>query len=368
MKISEGVLHGKIPKRLIDLSFTFSKRKDTREKLLKTYLYIYFKTEQERKRNSKRKKTKPLHQLYNTIGSANFKKVISMRYYKHIKFLKENEFITVKGRELDNYESGTDLLGDTRKVESYKVGEYSKSFRLLEYPIKQDIDYSFKLTFKTSIVSQKNENFLLSIDITNPKITRDNYGFRLYHTLSTTYKEVLPTKGEFVYYDFKTSIPCHTRKVIIDFLEKQGLCNEDPFLELFEKGDFYLNWNKALDLKFEDTNRDKVKKQFSSVIFGEATDYSPMTKRLIKEKYPLFNNLLKKDFGRKIVKQETKLVLDEVVSKLNLDRILTIHDGFIIHKVDEFSMDQELASMNFQEQGFELVKSEIGRNKDGGSG
>lgn len=357
MKISGGVLYGKIPKRLIDLSITFSKRKDAREKLLKTYLYIYFKAEQERKRNSKRKKPKPLHQLYNSIWSANFKTIISMRYYKHIKFLKENKFITIKGRALDNYESGTGLLGETRKVESYKVGEYPKSYRLLEYPTKQDIDYSFKLTFKTSLVSQKNENFLLSIGITNPKITRDNYGFRLYHAISTTYKEVLPTKGDFVYYDFKTSIPCHTRKVIIDFLEKQGLSNEDPFLELFDE-DFYLNWNKALNLNFED--RDKVKKQFSSVIFGESTDYSPKTKRLIKEKFSLFNNLLNKDFGRKIVRQETKLVLNEVVAKLNLERILTIHDGFIVHKVDELRMDQELATMNFQEQGFSLVKSEIG--------
>ncbi len=105
-----------------------------------------------------------------------------------------------------------------------------------------------------------------------------------------------------MYYDFKTSIPCHTRKVIIDFLEKQGLSNEDPFLELFE-GDFYLNWNIVLDLKFEGIDRDKVKKQFSSVIFGESTDYSPKTKRLIKEKFPLFNNLLKRGFGSKSVRQ-----------------------------------------------------------------
>lgn len=365
MKISDGVLHGRIPKRLIDLSFTFSKRKDTREKLLKTYSIIYFKTEQERKRNKKRNNPKKNHQLYVSIATAYFKTTISNRYYNYIKFLKDNEFIIIKGRALDNYESGTDLFGDTRKVESYKVGEYSKSYRILEYPVKEDLEYSFKLNFKPSIISQKNEYFLLSIGIKNPKITRDAYGFRLYHNLSTTYKEVLPTKGHFIYYDFKTSIPHHIKRMIIDVLKSQDISDGDPFLELFH-GDFYQNWNESLNLQFED--RDKIKKQFSSVIFGEKTDYSPKTKRLIKTNFPLFNNLLNKDLGKKVIRQETKLVLDEVVGSLKTKRILTIHDGFIVHKEDEVSTDKQLSLMNFHEQGFTLVKSEIGSRKNCSSG
>lgn len=363
MKINNGVLNCKIPKRLIDLSYTFSNRKDTREALFKTYSIIYFKTEQERKRNSKRNNPKKEHQLFVSIATNYFKTSISKRYYNYIKFLKKHRFISIKGRELDNYESGTGLLDDTRKVESYKVGEYSKSYRILEYPIKDDKEYSFKLTFKTSIIYNKNHNFLISIGIKDPKITRDNFGFRVYHDLSTTFKEVLPEKGTYIYYDFKTSIPNHIRSLVIDILEAQGISDEDPFLDLFD-GDFYHNWNTSIDIHSD--SRDKVKKQFSAIIFGNEKDYSPKTKRLIRNKFPLFSGLLNKDFGKKIIRKETKLVLDEVVSKLSTHRVLTIHDGFIIHKTDEVNTDENLAQMDFQDKGFSLVKTQIGKEESRG--
>jgi len=355
MKIIDGVLTGRIPQRLVDLSFKISKRKDFRNNLLKTYSIILFKQKKEVERNKKRNRPQPEEQLFVSISSSYFTKVISKRYYSYLKILKENHFVRVKGRELDNFESKTGLFNETQYVESYKVGEYSKSYKITEKPIKSDPIFKFELDFELNPIYLKNLNFLLSVEVEEPKITTDNYGFRIYHNLSTNYKEYFPTKGKFLYYDFKSSIPFHLRRYMEVSMNSEGI-SQDPFLELF-KGDFYENWNVELNLNLSD--RKKIKKNFSSLIYGNKVNFSPVTLKLIKYKFPFFFNLLNKNLGKKITRMETEFVLNDVVSKLDLERVLTIHDGFIIHFEDQTLIEKQISKMDFQSLGFTLKSSFI---------
>lgn len=327
-QIKDHVLYSKIPSSLVEISQSFGTYKKSRTKLLKVYATMLFKVERERKRRSKKGHT---GLVYVPLSSKYFERVFGKRYYKCIQFLKANGFITAKGYAVPS----TSLFGDHKVVESYKVGEISKQYTVLIEPNLSDDTFEFPLIFETSSIVEKNENFLTSIGV-EPKITTDNYGYRLYHPLTTTYKTDLSKKGDFVYYDFKSSVPHHIKALMIKWEFE-----DSHFLKLFD-GDFYENWGSSLGF----SSRSQGKDSFLKILYGQGKSYCPLIINNVIQKYPKFWSLVKRDLGKKVVREETRFVFDEVIKNMPTDKVLTIHDGFFICKeqmaeVDEFLLNSK---------------------------
>lgn len=327
----------RIPKRLIKISKSFSKRKGEQEKLFRLYAIILNKNKDELKKNKRRNNPKPDHQIYVHLSAEYFKKVLCRRYYKYINFLKENSFVFVKGYVLDDFISGVGIFESSKRVESYCVGECGKGYRILEFPEKDDPKIEIEFEYKLSIPAIKNINFLKSIGVEKPIVKSDNYGFRLYHNLSSNYRKIL-NDDEFIYYDIKSSIP-HQVRLLVEKRTKSIGQKSDPFLDLFNGGDFYMNYNEVNKLGLSDRN--EVKKHFSSIIYGGEHQYIINQRKSIRSKFPLFYSILKNDITKKITRSETKLIMD-LISRINVDEILTLHDGFIIRKKYKHFVETEL--------------------------
>lgn len=355
MRIKDDHLNGRVPESLIELSKDFSSRKDSREKLLKLYSVILYKQEVEQRRNKHREHPKDEKLLFIHLASSYFYKVIGRRYYKYLNFLKSHGYVSVKGRILDDFESKNGLFDDPRFIESYKVGSYSKGYRVNVLPNNNDPKISIRLIFDLSEAAKKNICFMKSIGIEKPTVSRDNYGFRLYHSLSTSYKDYLKNKGQFIYYDCKSSIPHHFRLLVNRRMKNSGL-DHDPFLDLFN-GDFYRNWDQALGLKL--SNRDHMKEHFASIVYGKQNELVPIRRR-IKEVFPVFYKTLAQDIGRYVTRLETKFVIDQCVSNISVEEVLTIHDGFIVHLSEEELVDVELESILPKDLGLKFEKDHLG--------
>lgn len=337
MKYDGDQLIGKVPKRLIELSNDFSKRKDGRKSLILLYSVILHQFGVQKKRDKKRKSNK---RTFVPIGVNYFKKVVCHEYKKKLNFLIDNKFVRRKKKMVDDHKSGIGLFDDSIWIDDYIIGYKPCSYTILELPKNDDPEVNFEFDFKRNIYTQKVINFLKFIGEDEIRISRDHYGYRLYHNLSNNYKKQLKGKGEFIYYDIKTSIPHQVK------LKVQEIDLNDPFIELFN-GDFYDNWNTTLNLEFSD--RKKIKEHFSKVLYGNKNHYSTEVKNQLNKDFPLFNSLLKKDLGRRMVMNETDLVLNKIVGQCPVDKILTIHDGFIVFKGDQDSIDVFLNEQKISE-------------------
>jgi hypothetical protein len=348
-KIENEILTGYIPLSIIKLSEKWLEKradgtkgnKGGQETLLKMFSIVKYKIEKETIRRRRNLSKYCFNKTFVHLSSSYFDSIFSSKFKKYIDFWKEHDVIIVKGRILDEYESKTSIFDDSVKVESYKVGEYSKAYRLKKFIGENYETKKFELKFKNNSVQNKNINFLISIGIHEPKLTKDNFGFRLYHNLSTSYKDVLPKKGSFIYYDIESSIPSQLKSYIETLLKKQEL-SSDPFLELYE-GDFYENLRIGLNL--EGNIRSDLKKKFATLLYGTKKDISPNLLSLIRSKYPFFYNLLNKSIGKRLTRLETKFIFG-IVKKLPVEEVLTIHDGFIVWSEYEKEIDYYIESLN----------------------
>jgi len=351
---NENNLVGLIPSRLLSLSNELFKNRSSKNTFLKTYTLILNKVETETRRRKNRGGKKMRY--YVSLSSGYFRKSILTGYKRYLDLLIDNGFVEVYKRELDFYERKEKgiyigLFDDPVYVESYKVDSFSKGYTIIEHPDSNDLEMKFKLNLKDSPYRQKNRNFLESIGVENIKLTSDQYGFRLYHNLSNSYKKELPKLNKsFINYDLKCSIPFQIKH----YLEGKGYF-KDPFLSLF-KGDFYENWGREIEVEVKD--RKKIKTKFNTYLNGNKHDYSPSIDEVIKSKFPLFHSLKYKGLGREMVKSETDLILNKVVGSLPIDEVLTIHDGFIVNKKDEHIVDEYINQLKVL-NGFHLEKVSI---------
>ncbi len=365
-----GNLIGRVPKRLVELVDT-SYSRTSAKRVYKLYLVILHNWERETKRRVKKNLYKnQLH--YVPISKSYFRKIATSKYYIDLAFLKSQGFIEVETHEVDPFvhfqkrlyyasneeeiakikiKNPNQLFDNTIKIETYKVGKSPKKYAVLELPTKRDITIEIGTNITHQEFRLKNERFLKSMGISNPKIFQDNFGYRLYHNYSRDYKLELPIRGEFIYYDVKSSIPHQIRKI---FLE-EGL-DHAPFLNLFD-GDFYENFRIAMG--FNDLTRSQVKKKFATILYAKPKRRSKREMNIIKTKFPCFYNKLSRNFGRDISIQETKFMLINIVNHLPVMEALTIHDGFIIYPKDETAVDTYLIEISKNTEGFTFEKSII---------
>ncbi|MCW5520193.1 hypothetical protein J1N09_10115 [Aureitalea sp. L0-47] len=350
----ENNLVGLIPKRLLELSEREFKNRSSRNTLLKTYCLILSKVETEIKRGRNRGDEKKKY--YVSLSSKYFRKSILTGYKRYLDFLISHGFVEVRKRELDFHERRKrgiyiDIHDDPIFVESYQVGTRSKEYTIKEFPVLSDQELRFPLRIKESPCRIKNRRFLESVGIEDVKMSSDQYGYRLYHNLTNSYKKVLPQLDQdFIGYDIKTSIPYQIK----EYIKKKGY-NDDPFLELFD-GDFYENWGSVLGMDISD--RKKVKRSFNTYLNGKSNDYPPDLDEIVKHKFPLFHSLKSKGLGKKMVRVETDLMLNKVIGNIPAEKVLTIHDGFIVFRNDIVIVDKYLNDLNELKE-FTIVKKRM---------
>lgn len=349
-----GELVGKIPSRLVELAKIKLKNKSSRNSLFKIYTIILRNFEKEVKR--RKRKGKKMKIVYVTLSSSYFRKSINTAYKRYLDLLVENGFVSKKKRELSFQERRNrgiyiGLFDDPIEIETYCVGSQAKGYTVVEYPKITDVEVCFELKMKENPCSLKNKNFLRAIGETTPKISTDQYGYRIYHNLSSIYKDVIPKlNNQFVYYDLKSSIPYQIKDYLISKNHE-----DDQFLNLFN-GDFYLNWGKELGItKFK---RDRLKTNFNSFLYGDNSNYPPEITSKIKNKYPLLFQLRNKGIGRLMVKKESDLIQKQIVGKMKIDKVLTIHDAFIIYKKEQDYVDGFLSNLKAID-GFTIEKKSL---------
>ena len=177
--------------------------------------------------------------------SSKYLRKINGRYSSIISILEENNII----EHLEKvYEAGS-KYGDlfeavTKKSYSNKLGVCIR-YRFLinieegnEYEIEFEdpkLDKKWYKTLKSSL------EFL---GYTNPKISRDRFGARVYHELIPVYKKELKGKG-FCTIDAKTSQP----RLLYLTMKERGVIDEKYF-DIFESDrDFYVELQLLFDLE-----------------------------------------------------------------------------------------------------------------------
>lgn len=350
-----------IPQQLKELSGDFYLIKDSKgkvrtkrqEKLYRFYSVILYHNKDELKKNKKRNKPVPDHQIYTYI-SRSYWRMIDNRYKPYIEFLKNNGFIQAKGRTIDDYKAGIGLYDDSSYIESYTVGSRSKGYRIVGFPDKSDPFVEVNIDYKLDIPSRKNIAFLKSIGVADSSIKRDQYAYRYYHNMSNSYKKNLKGREDLLYYDIKCSVPQQIRLMVQKRLETIGETT-DPYIDLFN-GDFYENWNRELGLGI--IERKKIKEHFSSIVYGGKTEYIIMLRKSIRSKFYVLYTLIKNNIQEKITQNETKFVMD-FISELDVDEVLTIHDGFIIFKKHRKVVEQKIEELRLK-SGIEFIEKKIG--------
>lgn len=348
-----------IPKKLIEIADDMFTRSEPKNNLIKMYAVIKYHYEKELKRNKRRSNPKFESLIFAPLSSSYFEKVICDRYIRYKKILINEGYISSKMKF--KVDVGGDLFED-HSCETYTVDVVSKSFRTNVDSSDSLVEMEIKLMATQSIAAEKNANFLMTIGIVVPNITYDKYGYRLYHDIFTTYKEVLPTKGNFVYYDIIASVP----HFLLQKMKEKNIM-DDPFYALFN-GDFYLNFANELNIIGDKkTIRDKAKKIFLYLSNG-SKKMNPGIRKIIKNKFPRLNYWFnKRDIGKILIAAETEYMMKMVVPSLDVDEVLTIFDGFIVWKEDETVADkfiQKLMSRNssssikFSKQYIKLIDEE----------
>jgi hypothetical protein len=344
----------KIPTRLVTLAHEKFKRDKPKENLYKMYAVIKYHHDMELKRNKKRSKPKFDSLIYAPLSSQYFEQVICTRYYLYKKILIDEGFITPKLKYV--WKPGTPIFEDST-TETYSVGKVSKSYKALYNLEETYVEMDLEFEIKYSIAAQKNINFLKSVGIENPSIKFDKYGYRLYHNLTSTYKE-LADKHNYVYYDIKSSVPTFFKLKMM----KEGI-TEDPFIDLFI-GDFYLNFGMLLE--FTGTN-EEIRNEAKQVFMYVANEKRRMDKRImikLQDKLPRFDLMCqRKGIARDLINDESNFINKFIVPSLDIDNIMTIFDGLVIHKESESIADEFFKNLKSDGCPIEFDKGTIPNSK-----
>ena len=160
------------------------------------------------------------------------------------------------------------------------------------------------------------------------KISRDGFGGRVYHDLTSTYKDELHKKG-FCVIDAQSSQP----RLLYLIMKERGIRDENLF-NIFENDlDFYMEMVSLFNME----DRDEAKKVFMFWAMGNG-----YTKGYnMWSHFPVACEFLKtvkgrnhKDSSRYLASKEAKIFVYDLLENLPTNFGLTIHDSIIVYKKD----------------------------------
>lgn len=171
-------------------------------------------------------------------------------------------------------------------------------------------------------------NSLASLGYSNIKITRDDFGRRVHHNLTQTYKYELANKGYMVI-DAKCSQP----KLLYLMMKEKGIVDTN-YNNIFENNlDFYNELIKYFNLE----DRQQAKDLFMYWLNSET--YVPTYK--INNIFPNANSYIKKlkinnykNSASTLQRKEADIWIDDLLENLPVEFGLTIHDSLIIKEKD----------------------------------
>ena len=307
-----------VPKQIEDL-LPIVGNKTKQKALLKVYNALLLKSKYKNKEG------------YFEVSSKYLKKV-NGRAKSIIDILINNSIIDTLKREYnqgDKY-GPQDIFTDKIVKKSYST-KYGICIRY-KFLINTKVGNEYEIEFEDPKKDKKWYKILSSslniLGYEHNKITRDQFGARVYHPLISDYKEELKDKG-FCVIDAQTSQP----RLIYILMKERGIVDEKYFSIFENDNDFYLELVSIFGLN----NRKEAKDLFMHWALGngytKGYDFS-----LIFPKATKFLKSLKstnyKDSSRYLSWRESRIFIDDLLENLPVSFGVPIHDSIIVFQKD----------------------------------
>lgn len=256
---------------------------------------------------------------------STYLKSINLRYYKIIDKFIEDGIIDYFKRVVQDE---NDLFNT--KLKKY----YNKNLGIcMKYKFLIDVSKGEEVEVNMDNNRKKNwykilHNSITSLGYTNVKITRDDFGRRVHHNLTQTYKYELTGRGLSII-DAKCSQPR-----LLYLMMKNRNVVDNVYNYIFDNNiDFYNYIVDALNLN----DRQQAKDLF--MYWLNSDGYVPNYK--IHNLFPETTKFIKtlksknhKDSSSTLQREEAKIWIDDLLDNLPVNFGLTIHDSLIIRDKD----------------------------------
>lgn len=263
---------------------------------------------------------------------SNYLESINKRYHRTIKQLLKDGIIDYFKRDIID---PNDIFNTITKKYYNTTMKICMKYRILvdltnAYEIEVDMD-----TYKKTKWYDITYKSLEQLGHDNIKITRDEFGRRVHHNLTQTYKEELKNKGYSVI-DAKCSQP----RLLYLLMKERGVVDV-AYNSIFENGrDFYLYVVGKLGLDGSlsgESDRKDAKDLF--MFWLNANGYVPNFN--FTGLFPVASKFLSKlksnnykDSASFFQREEAKIWIDGILSNVNVNFALTVHDSIIVKNKD----------------------------------
>jgi hypothetical protein len=160
------------------------------------------------------------------------------------------------------------------------------------------------------------------------KITRDQFGARVYHPLISEYKDELKNKG-FCVIDAQTSQP----RLLYLLLKERGVYDKN-YYDIFDKdNDFYLELVSLFKLKDRETAKDLFMHWALGNGYTKGYDFSmifPQASKFLKN----LKSTNYKDSSRYLSWRESRIFIDDLLNNIPVSFAIPIHDSLIVNQQD----------------------------------
>ncbi len=307
-----------VPNEIIELTKTIG-NKTKQKSLLKVYLGLVLKSKYKNKDG------------YFEVSSKYLKKINSC-FSSIIKEMIANNILTTFKRE---YKQGDPYGPKDIFTESIFKKSYSnKNGICIRYKFLIDTTKGIEKEIEIEDVKQDKRWYkvlsqsIKSLGYDDVKISRDRFGARVYHTLTSCYKEELKGKGVCII-DSQTSQP----RLLYLTMKERGIYDKNYF-DIFENDlDFYIELINVFNLPNRQTAKDLfmhwalgngyTKGYDFSLVFPEVTKFL----KIVKSK----NH---KDSSRYLSWKESRIFIDDLLENLPVNFGITIHDSLIVYQKD----------------------------------
>lgn len=268
--------------------------------------------------------------------SSKYLKQVNAKYKSIIEYFIDNEIIEVLTRVYSEGEQWGNLFEKVTKISYSAYHNKCINYRFnpnlnLEEGEIVIVEFDDPVFSKRWYRILKDSLERLGYD---SKISRDNFGGRVYHSLIPIYKEELSGKG-YVTIDAKTSQP----RLLYLIMKEKNIYDPNLF-DIFENGyDFYLYLVNKFDLKDDEneTAREKAKEIFMFWALGNG-----YTKGInMYKEFPVATKFLKnlkernyKDSSRYLSWKESRIFINDLLENIPVNFCIPIHDSLIVRQGD----------------------------------
>lgn len=161
-----------------------------------------------------------------------------------------------------------------------------------------------------------------------PRITRDNFGYRVYHPLIKDYKTSLKNKG-FSVIDAKASQP-----TLLWMMMKERKKRDDNYFKIFERNIYFYDYLiQELNLR----DKAEAKKLFTEWLNSKGYVSNPGIYKLFPNATNFIRNIKQKDYKSSASLfhyKESRIWINDLLENIPTDFAIPIHDSLIVKAED----------------------------------